>query len=120
MDKLTPRKFICPENGFGLESTKIIAKFIRTHQSIIILVLDRNCLGGQAVKILAEALPFTSLVRLSLVSTNISSSGAAALFESLNRCPTLSELNLSSCEGLYRNKLGAEGVAPLRSVLRNV
>lgn len=46
MDKLTPRKFICPENGFGLESTKIIAKFIRTHQSIIILVLDRNCLGG--------------------------------------------------------------------------
>lgn len=95
--KLTKRKFICPENGFGLGSARVIESFIRQSPSLIVLVLDRNCLGDEAVKVIAAALPHSSLIKLSLVSTNMSWSGAIDVLHSLYLTNTLTEISLASC-----------------------
>lgn len=118
--KLTPRQFVCPENGFGLESARVIAKFIRERPSLVVLVLDRNSLGDKSASVIARALPSSNIVKLSLVSTNISWSGAADIFDSLYRTDRLAELSMASCEGLYRNKLGLDGVMKLEGVLKQV
>lgn len=56
---------------------------MRSHSSLIILVLDRNCFGDEAVKVIAQAVPGSNLIKLSMVSTNMSWGGAAEIFNSL-------------------------------------
>ncbi len=44
---------------------------------------------------------------------------ASALFSSLEENDTIASINLSSSDGLNRNKLSAAGVEPLESILRS-
>lgn len=75
-------------------------------------------MGNEGIKVIADAVNRTShIIRLDVSSNNITQEGAEYLFESLVDNHSLIDLNISSRDGRYRNRIQSIGVKPLKQVL---
>ena len=83
------------------------------------LVLDNNPLGDEGVVVLAGSLRGMRLKELSLVSVHMGHKGVLPLLGAVEHMVDLELLNLSSKEGLFRNKVSCDSLAHLNSLLRN-
>ena len=113
------KKFELRELNLGLESAKIIYKILSKNSHFIKLEFEKNSFSDLGTIILADALRTTqSVIHVNLCSNDIGPEGAQALFGCLLENTTIISLDLSSKEGLNRNRLGTQGVESLEWILQ--
>lgn len=103
---------------FDLTYIRFINDYLISSQ-ITKIVLDNNPLGDAGVIKLASIFPQIKLKELSLVSVNMTNTGAAYLFNTLKDVPTLMKFNISTGETINKNKLSLEGAQHLKSLLNS-
>ena len=82
------------------------------------LDLQKNLLGDQGVRILmTEIRRSKSIVDLNLASNEISNEGMISIFDALQDNQSLSALNISTVDGVARNRLTGPAIAHLKSFL---
>lgn len=99
-------------SGFELDSKSLgfVFNYIKSSGTIKRIVLDNNPLSYEGVLKLANLVSTTDIHELSLVSVGIGNKEASILFEALSVRATIKKLNLSSLEGVMKNKITSEGV----------
>lgn len=97
----------------------MLSRILRADTKCACLTLRKNPLGDSGAAELAGAIRSSrSLVHVDLASTGIRSKGAAEIFAALESNECVVSLDLSSCEGLFRNRIGREGSERFGAVLR--
>lgn len=82
------------------------------------LIIPRNCIGDDGIKILADSLTFTRHVVVLDISSNcISDTGANYLFTKLIMNESIVDLKIKSLEGLNRNRLTDKSMTSLSNLL---
>ena len=77
-----------------------------------------NSLGSKGVILLCEYLKQSkSLISLDLGSNDIKSDGAAALFQTIAKHESITELTLQNHDRLHRNRINTKACASLRDML---
>lgn len=117
---LTTKKLNCGDLGIGKTSLVIIQKHLILENTINTLILDNNYFNLQCFNLVSKIIKQSSIVKLSLVSTNMSSQTCKIILHSIQESNHLCDLNLSSKDGLYRNKLGASGLRPFQTLFGKV
>lgn len=111
------RKFTLAKASLGPNSAEMVAQVVRNNYNFAQLELRNNDLGDKGAVILAKALSKAlNLVHIGLAGNDIGPEGANVLFRSLAGSHTVTSLDLSSSEGLHRNRItgkGAEALVPL-------
>jgi hypothetical protein len=99
-------------SGFELDAKSLgfVFSYIKASGNIKKIVLDNNQLGYEGVLKLASLVSTTDIHELSLVSVGIGNKEASILFEALSVRATIKRLNISSIEGVMKNKITSEGV----------
>ena len=83
------------------------------------IILTKNNFGDQGIEILIENIKNNSnIVELNLCSNNIGTKGGIIIFNYLLNQNSVITLDLSSKEGIYRNRICAEGVKLIEKVLK--
>lgn len=82
----------------------IIGKFLANYP-VTKLILDKNPIGDVGALKIAEIIPTSKIYELSLVSINISPKSATTLISSFIGHSEISIINLSSSDGLNRNRI---------------
>lgn len=107
------------ELNLGLESAKVIYKILSKNTHFIKLDFEKNGFSDLGSIILADALRTSkSIIHVNLCSNNIGPEGAQALFGCLLENVSIISLDISSKEGLNRNRLGTQGVESLEWILQ--
>jgi Ran GTPase-activating protein (RanGAP) involved in mRNA processing and transport len=98
--------------GFELDcqSLAFVFDYIKHSKTIVKIVLDGNALGIEGIKKLADLVSTSNIKELSLVSVGIGNKEASILFEALAVRLSIKKLNVSSIEGILKNKITSEGV----------
>lgn len=112
------RVFSLREMQLGLESAKAISKILSENFYFTHVDISKNNFGDKGIAILTEGIAKNStIVKLNIASNALSPKGADLVFSSLLNHKSLAFLNISSFEGLNRNRLGTTGVTTLEKVL---
>ena len=113
------RKFVMEECGLGTEAAKVIAEVIRFGLDFVYICVGQNPLHDSGaitvVKAIAKA---NHIVHLGLNSTDLSPEGSQELLSYLEPHKSITSLDLSSSEGLYRNRMCGPGSLAIASLLR--
>ena len=113
------KKFDLKELNLGLESAKIIYKILARNTHFIKLEFEKNEFSDLGAIILADALRTNqTIIHVNLCSNDVGPEGAQALFGCLLENTSIISLDLSSKEGLNRNRLGTQGVESLEWILQ--
>lgn len=113
------KKFELRELNLGLEAAKVIYKILAKNEHFIKLEFEKNSFSDLGAIILADALRTSqSIIHVNMCSNDIGPEGAQALFGCLLENNTIISLDLSSKEGLNRNRLGTQGVESLEWILQ--
>lgn len=117
------RKFDLQKSGLGPAAACEIAHFLKSNMKskaqYCQLELGRNLLSDKGSSTLMKVLARScSFVHVGLSSNDISPEGAAALFRLLLDNQSITSLDLSSHEGLHKNRLAAQGCEPLAVLFR--
>lgn len=84
------------------------------------LILTKNNFGDMGIELLIEKIRNNSnIVELNLCSNNLGVKGGIIIFDYLLNQNSIISLDLSSKEGIYRNRICAEGVKLIEKVLKN-
>ena len=107
--------------SLGLNSMIILADILRRNINICSrLILTKNYFGDDGIEILLESLKGNdNIVELNLCSNSLGINGGIALFNFLLYQKSIICIDLSSKEGLYRNRVCAEGIRLITKVLQN-
>ena len=83
------------------------------------LILTKNNFGDMGIELLIEKIKNNSnIVELNLCSNNLGVKGGIIIFNYLLNQNSIISLDLSSKEGIYRNRICAEGVKTIEKVLK--
>lgn len=111
--------FDLKELSLSLESAKVIYKILAKNTHFVKLEFEKNGFSDLGCIILADALRTNqSIIHVNLCSNDIGPEGAQALFGCLLENTSIISLDLSSKEGLNRNRLGTQGVESLEWILQ--
>ena len=107
--------------SLGLNSMIILADILRRNINICSrLILTKNYFGDDGIEILLDSLEGNdNIVELNLCSNSLGINGGIALFNFLLYQKSIICIDLSSKEGLYRNRVCAEGIRLITKVLQN-
>lgn len=107
------------ELGLGGTSAKVINRILLQNNYFTNLLFSKNLFSDVGTIILADAIRTnTNIIHIDLSSNDVGPEGAQALFAALLENCSVVSVNLSSKEGLNRNRLGVRGVEPLEWVLK--
>ena len=113
------KRFDLTELNIGLESAKVIYKILVKNDHFIKLELEKNGFSDLGTIILADELRTSvTIIHVNLCSNDIGPEWAQAIFGCLLENNTIISLDLSSKEGLNRNRLGTQGVESLEWILQ--
>ena len=113
------KRFDLRELNLGLESAKVIYKILAKNDHFIKLEFEKNGFSDLGTIILADALRTSqTIIHVNLCSNDIGPEWAQAIFGCLLENNTIISLDLSSKEGLNRNRLGTQGVESLEWILQ--
>ena len=105
----------------GINSMLVLCDILRQNVEICSrIILTKNNFGDDGIQLLLESLRGNNnIVELNLCSNNLGVLGGIYIFEFLMEQNSIISLDLSSKEGIYRNRLCAEGVKLITKVLKN-
>ena len=110
--RLLMRSLMC-----GPKSGKAIGKLLSKSRDFAFVDLAKNTLGDKGVEWLCKYISKTNeVVHLDLSCNDISSQGAVCIFGNL-KDSCLVSLDLSSNEGLHRNRLGTQAAKAIKDFL---
>ena len=113
------RKFDMQKSGLGPAAATEIARLLRNNFHYAQLELGRNTLTDKGAVTLVKTLSKSiNLVHVGLSSNDISPEGGAAIFRALTDNQSITSFDISSHEGLNRNRLAAPGCEPLVTFFR--
>ena len=116
---LSNRHFNLAESGVGPVAGKVIADAVRNNPAFCKLTLAKNILGDTGaiivVRTLARAL---NIIHLDLSSNSISPEGAMDVLKVVTTHGSLVSFDISSQEGLHRNRLGPQGALAVVHLLK--
>lgn len=116
---LSNRHFNLTESGVGPVAGKVVADAVRNNPCFCKLTLARNLLGDTGAIIVARTLARAlNLIHLDLSSNSISPAGAVDVIKVVTTHGAIVSFDLSSHEGLHRNRLGLQGAAAIVSLLK--
>ena len=105
----------------GFNSMVVLAEILRNNFDLYSrIILTKNNFGDEGIELLLESIEGNNnIVELNLSSNSLGASGGNSIFNFLLRQNSIISLDLSSKEGLYRNRICAEGVKLITKVLKN-
>ena len=105
----------------GINSMLVLCDILRQNVEICSrIILTKNNFGDDGIQLLLESLRGNNnIVELNLCSNNLGVLGGIYIFEFLMEQNSIISLDLSSKEGIYRNRLCGEGVKLITKVLKN-
>jgi len=120
-EKCVNRVINLSECFLGFNSMLVLTDILKNDFEICSrIILTKNDFGDEGIEILLESLKGNdNLVELNLSSNNLGVNGGMAIFNFLLDQNSIICLDLSSKEGLYRNRICSEGVSLITKVLKN-
>ena len=120
-EKCVNRVINLSECFLGFNSMLVLSDILKNDLEICSrIILTKNDFGDEGIEILLESLKGNdNLVELNLSSNNLGVNGGMAIFNFLLDQNSIICLDLSSKEGLYRNRICSEGVSLITKVLKN-
>ena len=108
------------ECNFGFNSIKTICDFIEKYSNKVSrLILARNNIGDKGVEVVTNMLEDNDyILHLDLSSNDIGVKGGNKIFKTLIHHQSLISLNISSLEGVNRNRISSEGAKLIEDVLK--
>ena len=105
----------------GINSMFVLSDILRNNYDICSrIILTKNDFGDEGIEILLDSLKGNdNIVELNLSSNNLGVNGGKAIFNYLLEQNSIICLDLSSKEGLYRNRIYPEGVKLITNALKN-
>ena len=106
--------------SLGFNSMIILSDILNKNNDICSrVILTKNNFGDMGIELLIEKIKNNSnIVELNLSSNNIGVKGGMIIFNYLLNQNSIISLDLSSKEGIYRNRICAEGTKLLEDVLK--
>ena len=107
--------------SLGFNSMIVLADILRKNPDICSrIILTKNDFGDEGIQLLLECLEGNNnIVELNLSSNSLGVNGGTSVFEFLLNQDSIIYLDLSSKEGIYRNRVCAEGIKLITNVLKN-
>ena len=107
--------------SLGINSMVVLSEILRNNFDLYSrIILTKNNFGDEGIELLLESIEGNNnIVELNLSSNNLGANGGNSIFNFLLRQKSIISLDLSSKEGLYRNRILAEGVKLITEVLKN-
>ena len=94
------------ECNLGVHSASVLAKLLLCNENIAELILSKNKLGDEGVKVLMSSVSESlNIVHLDLSSNDISPKGGEIILDAVEVSQSLISLNLNSLEGVNRNRI---------------
>lgn len=114
------RQLQLKESGLGFATAEAVADILRASNYFAFIYLSKNLFKDEGViKIAKSLLASLSVVHLDISSNEISPEGAKDLFDILNGHHSLASIDISSHEGLHRNRLCTIGSKALSNLIKN-
>ena len=119
-EKCTNRIIDLTDCSLGFNSMFALSELLNRNQDICSrLILTKNNFGDMGIELLIEKIKDNSnIVELNLCSNNLGVKGGIIIFNYLINQNSIINLDLSSKEGIYRNRICAEGVKFIEQVLK--
>ena len=107
--------------SLGFNSMIVLADILRKNVDICSrIILTKNDFGDEGIQLLLECLEGNNnIIELNLSSNSLGVNGGTSVFEFLLNQDSIIYLDLSSKEGIYRNRVCAEGIKLITKVLKN-
>ena len=107
--------------SLGFNSMIVLADILRKNPDICSrIILTKNDFGDEGIQLLLECLEGNNnIVELNLSSNSLGVNGGTSVFEFLLNQDSIIYLDLSSKEGIYRNRVCAERIKLITNVLKN-
>lgn len=120
-EKCVNRIINLSECCLGVNAMIVLTEILRNNIEICSrIILTKNDFGDEGIELLLESLKGNNnIVELNLSSNSLGVSGGNAIFNFLLDQESILSLDLSSKEGLYRNRLCSEGIKLITKVLQN-
>lgn len=117
--KCINRRVDFSECNLSINSSEALSFVVSQNDKIARLNLSKNSLGDRGIELLIKGLESNkSVVHLDISSNDLTAKGGNLIFDFMINNDSIVSLNISSKEGLHRNRLTAEGITSLESVLR--
>jgi Ran GTPase-activating protein (RanGAP) involved in mRNA processing and transport len=112
------RRFEMQESGLGFISSTIIGEILAANSFFAFIILGKNMLGDSGCVNLTKFIQRSlTIVHLDLSSNNLTPEGAEQVLKILSGHGSLASLDLSSHEGLHRNRLAMPGSSGVKFLL---
>ena len=120
LDKvLKDRTMNFTDNRLGPYSAESIGKALNKNPDFCKLKLSKNLLGDEGVRLLLLQLKKNkNIIHIDVSSNDIKAEGANYFLSGIKSHESIISIDISSHEGLYKNRLGVIGVAPIREMLQ--
>lgn len=114
------RRFSLTKSNLGPKSAEAVANIIRNNHYFSELELRNNELGDKGAVILGKTLwKCINLVYVGLGGNDIGVEGMTAVLESVGRSQSIVSVDVSSIEGLHRNRVTGKAAEALIPLLHN-
>lgn len=112
------RQFHMKESGLGLNSAMAIGKVLKS-SNFAFINLYKNSFGNKGTyAFLKEISDSQTIVHLNLSNNELSPEGFEKIGKILTYHPSIASLDISSYEGLHRNRISSAGASFLQPLLR--
>ncbi|OMJ85744.1 hypothetical protein SteCoe_12872 [Stentor coeruleus] len=112
------RSFEMQDSGLGEKSAKAIGEILSYNDNFAYIVLGKNMFGDEGCLSIAKGLKKNlTIVYIDLSSNSLSPEGSEKIMKVLSSHESLAGLNISSYEGLHRNRLCSNGSNGLKCLL---
>ena len=117
----TRTKVLEMENSsLGPEAAEVLTRLVMIHRNFKILCFSGNSFGNNGALFFAELIQNTkTIVSVDLSSNLFTDTGMQAILKAMCENHSIVDLYLGSVSGLYRNKIGKNGILELAKLLEN-
>ena len=114
------RKLRLNDLYLGVSSAHELSQILCVNNNIGSISLRKNRLGDEGTRLIIEKIrKSTDVFSLDLTANEITPQGSIFIFKALLDNQTVIDLNLSSPDGLYKNKVGIDGAKFLSHLVAN-
>ena len=119
-DKCINRIIDLSDCNLGINSICVLSQILNKKRDFCSrVILAKNDLGDYGIKMLIDQIKYNDyIIELNLSSVNIGIKGGNTIFNYLLNQDSIISLDLSSKEGIYRNRICSEGVKLVENVLQ--
>lgn len=112
------RCFDMQDSGIGEKSAKAIGEILSYNENFAYIILGKNMLGDEGCLNITKGLKKNlTIVYLDLSSNSLTPEGSEKIMKVLSSYGSLAGLNISSYEGLHRNRVCHSGANGLKCLL---